>query len=89
MTAVLQTTRTDVNIVGTPECFVVMRRLSLCNFHKMSTLSAAQNWGTPVYFTTHFFPTFPHDFCLVASAPVLNMVAVEIITCLSGIVQPV
>jgi len=43
MTAVLQTTRTDVNIVGTPECFVVMRRLSLCNFHKMSTLSAAQN----------------------------------------------
>jgi hypothetical protein len=43
MTAVLQTTRTDVNIVGTPECFVVMRRLSLCNFHKMSTFSAAQN----------------------------------------------
>ena len=53
----------------------------------MSTLSAAQNSGTPVYLTTHFCPMFPYDFCLVAAAPVLKMVAVEIIICFSGIVQ--
>ena len=55
----------------------------------MSTLSAVQNWGIPFYLTTHFCPMFPYDFCLVASARVLKMVAIEIITFLSEIVQPV
>jgi hypothetical protein len=69
-------TRTDVHIAGTPRCFVMMRRHSLCNCHKMSTLTAAQKGGTPFYRTTHFCPMFLDYFCLVALVPVLKMVAV-------------